>query len=1012
MRQGANTSASPRLTIGRPLLLSLLIACPSALFAQEQAEPETISAEQPSPTAGEVTETIVVTGSRIPQRNLTAVSPVTVIGQVEVQLQGGILAEEVLNQLPQVAPSQGAFISDGASGTATVDLRNLGPERTLVLINGRRLGPGDPGTPVADINMIPATLISRVEVLTGGASSVYGSDAVAGVVNFILDTRLDGLRIDGQASVYQHDNRNGSGLQEALERAGIPYPDGNTVDGGRQDINVAIGRGFFDDRAHVTLYAGYRKIEQLRQSARDYSACVAVVNEADNSILECGGSGAAYPGNFFTNFGPFTIGEDRTFVPGFTLFNFGPWIFYQRPSRRWSAGGFADVEISDAVNPYVEVMWMDDRSLAQIAPTANFGSTQTVNCDNPLLSAQQQATICTNGNFVGQQIFGGEILGAPIPFTDPVTGATYFRANAVIARRAVETGGRQEDLRHKTTRILGGIKGDVGRGVSYDASYLHTRARMSNAHLNDFSVTRLRRALDVVSDPGTGQPVCRSVLTGEDDACVPWDIFALGAVTADATAYLSLPSFAEGSVKEQLANANATVDLGDWGLRSPWADEAPMINFGAEYRKDTLDYQPDELAQSGDLAGLGTEILPIHGSTSVKELFAEVRIPIISGELIEQLAFEGGYRRSWYKAGSASFSSTAYKLAFDLTAVRGFRLRGSHQRAVRAPNVLELFSAPFSDGFFHDPCEGVTPQATQEQCAQSGVTPEQYGRIIPPPSGLSLYNAIGGGNEDLQPEIATTQTLGLVLEPRFLPGFSATIDWWSIRLKEAIATIDGDTIIETCIRTGDPVLCGRIHRDQNGSLWLTPQGFIDTRQLNIAAFKLRGLDVGVTYRHELGQWGSATVDFLGSYLGRFIVDRGGLTVPIDCAGRFGFICTNPTPRWRHKARLTWDGPNGMSLSLQWRRTSKMEIQAIPDLPPPGPIVNEVEGRSYFDIAALFRVQRRYQLRLGVNNIFDREPPLVPADQGCPNIYCSGNTYPQWFDPLGRYFFAGVTIEIN
>jgi outer membrane receptor protein involved in Fe transport len=1012
VRQGANKSTRPKPTIGRPIFLPLLIGCPSALIAQEQAENEPVQSEQASPPAGEVAETIIITGSRIPQRNLTAVSPVTVLDQTEVQLQGGILAEEVLNQLPQVAPSQGTYISNGASGTATVDLRNLGPARTLVLINGRRLGPGDPGMPVADINLIPTTLIRKVEVLTGGATSVYGSDAVAGVVNFILDTRLDGFRVDGQASVYQHDNRNGSGLQEALQRAEISYPDGNTVDGGRQDINVAFGKGFFDNRAQVTLYAGYRKIEELRQNARDYSACVAAVNQADNSVLECGGSPTSYPGNFFTNFGPLTIGDDRTFVPGFIPFNFSPWIFYQRPGRRWSAGGFANFEISSAIQPYVEVMWMDDRSVAQIAPSGNFGSTQTVNCDNPLLSDQQREAICTDGNFVGQRILGGEILGAPIPFTDPVTGATYFRANAIIGRRGVESGGRQEDLRHKTIRILGGLKGNVGRGVSYDASYLHTRARLSNAHLNDFSVTRLQRALDVVNDPGTGQPVCRSVLTGEDPSCVPWDIFALGAVTADATAYLSLPSFLQGSVTEQLANTNATVDLGEWGVRSPWSEETPMMNFGAEYRKDTLNFDPDELAQSGDLAGIGTEILPIHGSTRVKELFVEVRVPVVAGDLIERLAFEGGYRRSWYTAGSANFSSTAYKLALDLTAVRGFRLRGSHQRAVRAPNVLELFAAPSADSFFHDPCEGVTPQATQEQCARTGVTPEQYGQIIPVPGSLSVFNAVSGGNEELQPEIATTRTLGLVLEPRFLPGFSATIDWWDIQLKEAIARVDGDTIIETCVRTGDPVLCGRIHRDSNGSLWLTPEGFIDTRQLNLAAYKLRGIDVEVTYRHALGRWGSATVNFLGSYLDRFIVDRGGLTVPIDCAGRFGFICTNPTPRWRHKARLTWDSTDDISLSFQWRRTNKMKVEPIPDLPPPGPIVSEVEGRSYFDVAALFRIQRQFQLRLGVNNIFDTEPPLVPGDQGCPNIYCSGNTYPQWFDPLGRYFFAGVTFDLN
>ena len=170
------------------------------------------------------------------------------------------MVEELLNRLPQVAPSQGAFISNGSTGTATVDLRNLGAERTLVLINGRRLGPGDPFSADPDINLIPTTLLERVEILTGGASSVYGSDAIAGVVNFILDTKLDGLRIDGQASVFQHNNRDGSGLGEALDASGFIHPKGNTVDGGRQNINLAYGTGFLDDRGHVTVYGGYRKL--------------------------------------------------------------------------------------------------------------------------------------------------------------------------------------------------------------------------------------------------------------------------------------------------------------------------------------------------------------------------------------------------------------------------------------------------------------------------------------------------------------------------------------------------------------------------------------------------------------------------------------------------------------------------------------------------------------------------------------------------------------------------------
>ena len=966
----------------------------------------------------EVGETIVVTGSRIPRRNLTAVSPVTVVGEEEVKLEGATAAEELLNTLPQVAPSEGAFISGQATGLATVDLRNLGPSRTLVLVNGRRLGPGDPHSPLPDLNMIPSAIIRRVEVLTGGATSVYGSDAVSGVVNFILDTKIEGLRIDGQTSWFQHDNRNGSGLRDALIASGNDFPTGNSVDGGRQDINAAFGTAFLDGRAHVTVYAGYRHFDPLNQNQRDYSACPAAVSEQDNRRLRCAGSAIAFPGNFLTNFadsnsipGVFTIGPNRAFVPGITFFNFAPWVYYQRSDRRWTGGGFLHVELSEAFRPYAELMYLDDRAVAQAAPSGSFGDAQTINCDNPLLSEQQRSLICITGNFIGEfPIIDDEgnvlgIEGSPIDFTDPVTGATYRRARLIVLRRGSDTGPRLDDLRHKTFRALGGVKGGLGRGISYDASLQYSRAKMSNAHLNDFSRTRLRRALDVVADPATGEPVCRTVLTGADPECVPWDIFSLEGVSAEASAYVTVPSFRKGSVAERIANANATVDLGEWGVRSPWADEAPAANLGAEYRKAKLDYHPDP--QSADLTG-SLEELPVSGSVDVKELFAELRMPLISERLVHALSVEGGYRRSWYGNPESSVSSTAYKVALDFSPVRGVRLRASQQRAVRAPNVVELLAPSFRNFFDFDRCAGPAPQATPEQCARTGVSPGQYGQIIRAPSDLG-YNSIVGGNPELEPEKATTRTVGLVLEPRLLPGFNATIDWWSIDLDGAVEEIGAQAIFDTCIVTGDPFFCSRIHRDSDGSLWLSPEGFVDDRFANIGSIRVRGLDLGANYRRGVGRFGSLSAEFMGSLVDRFRVDNGGLSTPVQCAGKVGVACVHPTPRWRHKARLTWDTNSRVSLSLHWRHTGKMTVVPLPDRPPPGPL-SRIPAQSYFDAAALIRPRPSFTVRLGVNNIFDREPPLVPAGEGAIAITgaYSGNTYPQWFDPLGRFLFAGFT----
>ena len=532
---------------------------------------------------------IVITGSRLPSANLIAVSPVTTIKGDEFDLQGASNAEDVLNQLPQVNPAQGEFVSPGARGTATVDLRGLGSVRTLVLINGHRLMPGDPRYPEADVNSVPTSLIQRVEVLTGGAAAAYGSDAVAGVVNFILDTRLDGLKVEGQLGGYQHNNRDAF-ARRLLDRRQLPYPKGSVLDGRRVNVSAALGRGLFDGRGHVTLYGGYRRITGVTQDQRDYGSCpitARIVDQRPSPILECGGPNVSYPGNFFDNLdNVYQVTPDRMFVPGLSRFNYAPWHYIQRPDKRYTAGGFANFDFSNALRAHAEVMAMKDRTSWKVGPSGDFFNTETINCDNPLLSNQQRLLICRLGNFVGQTAVldanGNlvEILGAPTPFVDPVTGATSSRALLLIALRNIDGKSIEDDLEHKSIRLLAGFKGDLGHGVSYDASYLFGRASLDRQYRNNLSISRMMKALDVVSDPSTGQPVCRSVLIarslgpsalGADPNCVPWDVFATGQVTPQATAYMAIPPSMRGWFREQVGNANATIELDRWGIGSPIA---------------------------------------------------------------------------------------------------------------------------------------------------------------------------------------------------------------------------------------------------------------------------------------------------------------------------------------------------------------------------------------------------------------------------------------------------------
>jgi iron complex outermembrane receptor protein len=296
----------------------------------------------------------------------------------------------------------------------------------------------------------------------------------------------------------------------------------------------------------------------------------------------------------------------------------------------------------------------------------------------------------------------------------------------------------------------------------------------------------------------------------------------------------------------------------------------------------------------------------------------------------------------------------------------------------------------------------------------SGVTSAQYGRVATVNASRFGYRAILGGNESLQPETATTRTIGIVLQPRLLRGLNATIDWWDIKLKGAVSTIGAQAIVDSCIASGDSIFCSRIHRDPNGSLWLG-NGYVDDRQANIGGLKVGGIDGSADYSVPLGRLGSANFEFRGGYVLRWIVDNGGLSAPYDCAGLFGAPC-GMQPRWKHTARATWSMPRGVSLSLQWRHLGGVKLAALDprfnltDAVSPG--YTTLRAQDYFDVAALFRVREGIELRVGVNNVLDRQPPLVVSNTAAGDGPFNANSYPGWYDPLGRFVFASVAVGLK
>jgi iron complex outermembrane recepter protein len=935
-------------------------------------------------------EQIIVTGSRIPQANLEGTSPVSVIGAQDVQLEGRMQVEDLINNLPQAFADQGGNVSNGASGTATVNLRNLGANRTLVLVNGRRMPAGSPRGPVAaDLNQIPVSLIERVEVLTGGASAVYGSDAVAGVVNFIMQENFEGVQLDANYSAHWHDNSNRF-AQNAVRDAGFKQAPGEVWDGSEYSLGLTMGSNFADGRGNATLFFGYTETDPLLQSERDYSAC------ALTSSAYCGGSGTSFPGWFrAANIGAvgtteYTMDADGNVINSFpTPYNYGPLNYYQRPQERYQAAVFAHYDVSDSAQVYAEFMFMDNSTVAQIAPSGAFGIQQNIDRTNPLL--QQN---------------GGQWFDALFPagFNDPTRRVTFLRRN-------VEGGGRQDDLGLTSYRGVVGIKGAfLDNNWNYDVSAQYGTVLFSETYQNDFSITRVRRALDVVADAG-GQPVCRSFLDGTDTNCVPWNIWDPNGVTSAATNYVATPGFQRGDTTQTVVTAALSSDLGNYGIKLPTAKDGIGIAFGAEYRQEGLDFETDVAFTTGDLAGQGGPTLGVNGSYNVTDLFVEARVPLLQDIFLAQdVTFNGSYRYSDY---SLDVETNTYGLGLDWQFVDDVRFRGSYQRAVRAPNVIELFSAA-GLGLYdmtRDPC-GTAPTATIEQCRNTGLLDAFYGTPLNSPAGQ--YNALFGGNTALEPEESDSWTVGLVLTPTFVDGLAITIDYWNIEVDDTIGTVPPATALNQCIETGSAEYCNLITRDSEGTLWLLPTAQIVATNVNIGTTKTSGWDVGVNYDLSLNDFGALSFAFMGTYLDEFVNTPLPGVSEYDCAGLYGpSNCGTPLPELRTRLRTTWSTPWNVDVSLNWRHFDSVDIEytsSDPDLADPSsvfPFGKTLDSQNYLDLAVVYTYAEKYTFTGGINNFTDEDPPLSgQVGTGFGN----GNTFPQVYDALGRYVFFSLSAK--
>jgi outer membrane receptor protein involved in Fe transport len=929
---------------------------------------------------------VEVTGSRIPSANLESVSPVTVMSAKEMKMDGVRSVENLLNNLPQVFADQGGTISNGSSGTATVNLRNFGADRTLVLVNGRRLPAGSPSNTAADLNQIPAPLIKRVEVLTGGASAIYGSDAVAGVVNFIMNDTFSGVQMEVNESFYNHKQK-GDGAAQASAARNFPLPGNITADGKVKDGNLLIGGNFDGGKGNAVVFFGWKKEDALLQSERDFTAC-SLGGFTSGNTFHCGGSGTSYPGRFFTDAGQKTVadanGGVRPYVAATDQYNFGPLNYFQRPSDRWEFSSFSHYDFNDTTRLYTEASFHDDHTVAQIAPSGLFGfdasGANAIHYENPFLSSAWKSA-----------------LGLTAP------GQT---ADALIFRRNVEGGGRQDDIRHTSYRGVVGVKGEIGKW-NYDVFAQMGRVLYAETYFNDFSNVRIGRALDVVTG-ASGAPVCRSVVDGTDPNCVPYNIWALGKVTPEALKYLQTPGFKKGSTSQSVQGINLSTDLGEYGMKLPGANNGIGVAFGAEHRTEKLDLSVDTAYETGDLAGQGGPTHGVAGDFSVKDYYAEARVPLIEkAPFADLLSMNASYRRSDYSTGN---KTNSYGVGVEWAPVQMAKIRGSYQRAARAANVVEMFTpqglALF--GMDSDPCAGATPSASAAACARTGVTAAQYGHIEDSPA--QQYNQIIGGNSKVSPETSDSYTLGLVLTP--VRDLSMTVDYFDMKVKGVIGGLPASTTVTQCLTTGDPKFCSLITRDKLGTLWaLTTAQVVATNQ-NLGMRATKGVDLGANYRHKLGSMGGLDFSFTGTYLKEFKQEDFPGSGAYDCAGYHGTTCGTPLPKWRHKIRGTWSTPwQGVELALTWRHIDSVKLDATSSddhlAGDSEPADQKLASRDYLDLAGNWQITKNYAFRAGINNLLDKDPPVSGVVAA---VFGNGNTYPQVYDAMGRRIFLNLTAK--
>ena len=1023
----------------------------------------------PADDAGEDADApaIVVTGSLIRNPNLEQANPVNVTTADQIELKQSNLAEEVLREVPGIVPSIGSAVNNGNGGSSYVDLRGLGSNRNVVQLDGNRIAPADL-VGRTDLNAIPLALVSRVDALTGAAVTTYGADAITGVVNFVTKKDFAGLDLS---------------LSEQITERG----DGNYLRG-----DMTIGGNFDDGRGNAVLSIGYQESDAVYQGARDFS-----VFGIDSYTGTLGGSGTTVPARiagtrgltggvpnttaesvftgrgavstafplgapiYAANPGGAANGGTRQVLPSngsavgtYAFFNFNPYNIFQTPFERYNIFAQANYEVSDNVEVYTRGLFSKTNVSTIIAPSGSFGGPIAINLNNPYLPATLRAQYCafdvnprpdiyTARNCAGSGIIGSG--GVLIPFDvdnngSISTGEGYNDNPAItLSRRAVEVGPRISDYSTTIFDMRLGARGALTSSVDWDVSASYGESEKVQTIRNYTLQSRWRQAL--LADNTT---TCITNTNG----CVPVNPFGVaGSITPAMAAFLTANS--STTIRTSLGQVRGVVS-GDLGITSPGATEAIGFALGTEYRNYHAEQASDLLAKTpGELGGAGGAAPDINGGYNVWEAYGELIVPLLEDKpLFKSLTLEAGARYSHYSVdGGPTTNTWTYKGGVSWEPIDDIKFRGNYSRAVRAPNINELFS-PFSVGLTtlaRDPCAGTTAanaglapgQNLRAVCIAQGASAGTIGSILNPTA--SQANIFSGGSVNLRPETATTWTVGAVFQPSVISGFSVSVDYYNIKVKDVIGTALPGDYIDACFKnltaaSATDLNCTLIRRNPTtGGLDGDPS---TTRGLfapitNNGKLFTDGIDVIANYSRDLGfaKWQSSFV-FNYTHSSKFQSLPNATTPSLnrECVGFYSGNCSftgslQPKYQWTWRNTLTVDA---IDISFLWRHIDGM-VQEPDDIVqtqaaytgvfPVGFGYREGEAANfgiipaadYFDLTIRFNVTDNFSMSATVQNMLDRDPPVIGSSIGSTS-FNSGNTYPSTYDALGRRFAVSAKLK--